>query len=74
MDEILTILISNELARVEGRDQSAAIQRTAAIVRRQTKDRKAYNFATKLAAPQNAAARVEAVIMLHHGLIKVGYL
>ena len=74
MNELLTILISNELARVEGRDQSAAIQHTAAIVRRETKDRKTYNFATKLAAPQDAAARVEAVIKLHHGLIAVGYL
>lgn len=74
MNELLRILISNELARVEGRDQSAAIQRTASIARRETKDRKAYNYATKLAGPQDPRDRVDSTIKLHHGLIAVGYL
>ncbi len=74
MNELLTIMLSNELARVEGRDQSAAIHRTASIVRRETKDHHAYDFATKLAGHQAPADRVNAVVKLQHGLIAVGYL
>jgi hypothetical protein len=74
MNELLTLMISSELARVEGRDQSAAIQRTASIVRRETRDRQAYDFATKLAGRQTPADRIAAVVKLQHGLIAVGYL
>ena len=74
MNELLTLMISSELARVEGRDQSAAIQRTASIVRRETKDPAVYSIATKLAGPQFPAARITSMNKLQLGLYQQGFL
>lgn len=74
MPELTTLLLAWQLARVEGRNQSDAIQRTASIIRRETKDRATYTFATQLVGADTPDARVVAISKLHIGLVASGIL